>query len=123
MATLAHVAVQPDSTVPVVGASGAIAGVMGAYLVWFPNAPIRTLFIVLLHPLPRDPRPSGCSAFWFVLQFFTGPDSGVAWVAHVGGFVFGVLVGLAGPPSPRAPRPYRLGGRRYDRRDATCGVG
>ena len=86
---LPPIARHPNSTVPVVGASGAVAAVMGAYLVWFPRA--------------RSGRSSSSSCvrcpprwllgFWFVLQFFTGPDEGVAWMAHVGGFAFGVVVG------------------------------
>jgi len=92
-AAAAHVAVQPDSTVPVIGASGAVAGVMGAYLVWFPNAPILTLFIFFFI-LFRDIRAKWLLAFWFLSQFFITADQGVAWVAHVGGFVFGVIVGL-----------------------------
>ena len=48
VASVAHVAVQPDSTIPVVGASGAVAAVMGAYGVWFPNAPIRTFVVIIL---------------------------------------------------------------------------
>ena len=90
VAALAHVAVQPASTIPVVGASGAIAAVMGAYLVWFPDAPVRALVVVFI----MDIRARWLLAGWFVLQFFTGDDAGVAWVAHVGGFVFGVVVGL-----------------------------
>ncbi len=137
VATVAHVAVDAGSTVPVVGASGAIAGVMGAYLVWFPNAPVLTAFIFILVFL-REIAAKWLLGFWFVLQFFTGPDSGVAWMAHVGGFVFGALVALAvrasgtarklawrghyaraGPPlpppapppfPPRSPTP-RSGGR------------
>ena len=93
VATVAHVAVQPDSTVPVVGASGAIAGVMGAYLVWFPSAPILTAFFFILVFI-REIAAKWLLAFWFVLQFFTNPNEGVAWVAHVGGFVFGVAVGM-----------------------------
>ena len=93
IATGAHVLVQPDSTIPVVGASGAIAGVMGAYLIWFPNAPILTVFFFILI-LVREIAAKWLLAFWFVLQFFTSPNAGVAWVAHVGGFVFGVAVAL-----------------------------
>jgi membrane associated rhomboid family serine protease len=78
----------------VVGASGAIAAVMGAYLVWFPNVRVRTLIIFYFVTL-FDIRAKWVLAFWFVLQFFTNPRSGVAWVAHVGGFAFGVVVGLA----------------------------
>lgn len=89
-ALVAHIGLQVDSAVPLVGASGAVAGVMGAYLVWFPRAPIRTLAFVLL----TDIRAIWWLGAWFVLQFFTGQDSGVAWAAHVGGFVFGVAVGI-----------------------------
>jgi membrane associated rhomboid family serine protease len=90
VATVAHVLAQPNSTIPVLGASGAIAAVMGAYLVWFPNARITSLFVII----PVVIRAKWWLLFWFGLQFFTGPNSGVAWVAHVGGFVFGVVMGL-----------------------------
>jgi membrane associated rhomboid family serine protease len=93
VATLAHVAVDPSSTVPLIGASGAIAGVMGAYLVWFPRARVTTLFFVLLI-VPVRIQARWLLLGWLVMQFFTDPNSGVAWVAHVAGFVFGVLVGL-----------------------------
>ena len=92
-AAAAHVAVQPNSTVPVVGASGAVAGVMGAYLVLFPNVPIRSLLIFVII-LFRDIPAKWLLGFWFVSQFFINPAEGVAWVAHVGGFVFGALVAL-----------------------------
>jgi membrane associated rhomboid family serine protease len=101
VATLAHVAVNLDSTVPMVGASGAIAAVMGAYLVWYPNARIRTLIMMIFITFV-EMKAKWLLAFWFVLQFFTGNDSGVAWMAHVGGFVFGVIVGLLiGPGKTR----------------------
>ncbi len=94
VAALAHIAVAPNSTIPVVGASGAVAGVMGAYLVLFPRVPIRTLLIVVFLVFIRDIPAMWLLGFWFVLQFFTSPEAGVAWVAHVGGFVFGALVAL-----------------------------
>ena len=94
VAALAHIAVAPNSTVPVVGASGAVAGVMGAYLVLFPRVPIRTLLIVVFLVLIRDIKAVWLLGFWFLLQFFTSPEAGVAWVAHVGGFVFGAFVAL-----------------------------
>ena len=103
-ATVAHIAVQPDSTVPVVGASGAIAAVMGAYLVWFPNAPILTLFFFILIWFRRV-AAKWLLAFWLLSQFFIGPDDGVAWVAHVGGFVFGAVVGLLLRPLLHPDRP------------------
>ena len=93
VAAAAHIAVQPSSTVPIVGASGAIAGVMGAYLVLFPDVRIKTA-LVFIFILIRDIPARWLLGFWFVLQFFTNPAEGVAWVAHVGGFVFGALIGL-----------------------------
>jgi membrane associated rhomboid family serine protease len=120
VATLTHVVVSRDSTVPSIGASGAIAAVMGAYLVWFPNARVRTIVIFLFVSVPAKV----VLGVWFVLQFFTDPNERVAWAAHVGGFVFGVLVALllrgfgdrAGPPRVRYPDPWsgdfrRFGGR------------
>ena len=92
-AALAHIFVQPDSTVPVVGASGAIAAVMGAYMVLFPDAPIRTI-IIFYFILFRDISAKWLLGFWLVSQFFINPKSGVAWMAHVGGFVFGAIVAL-----------------------------
>ncbi len=93
-ASAAHILVQPDSTVPVVGASGAIAGVMGAYLVLFPNVKIRSLIILVIVVLFRDIPAKWLLGVWFVMQFFTDANAGVAWVAHVGGFAFGGLVAL-----------------------------
>jgi membrane associated rhomboid family serine protease len=90
-ATAAHVLVQPASTVPIVGASGAIAGVMGAYIVLFPNVPIRALIFFVIADVPTK----WLLGFWFVMQFFTNRSSGVAWVAHVAGFLFGVVVAYA----------------------------
>ena len=104
-ATAAHIGVQPDSTVPVVGASGAIAGVMGAYLVLYPNVPIRSLVFLGFFITFVDVRAKWLLGAWFVLQFFTNPAEGVAWVAHVGGFVFGVLAGLAWRATSRPEPP------------------
>jgi membrane associated rhomboid family serine protease len=92
-ATLTYIVLNPDSTLGMVGASGAIAAVMGAYFVWFPDAPVRTWISFLLFVVVRI-RAKWVLGFWFVLQFFTAPNSGVAWAAHVGGFVFGVVIGL-----------------------------
>jgi membrane associated rhomboid family serine protease len=103
VATLAHVAVNPDSTVPMVGASGAIAAVMGAYLVWYPTAKIRTAVIFFFITIVRV-QAKWLLAFWFVLQFFTGNNSGVAWMAHVGGFLFGVVFALLIGPGNRQKR-------------------
>jgi membrane associated rhomboid family serine protease len=91
VAMLAQVATDPNSTVPVIGASGAIATVMGAYLVWFPRARVLTVFLIFFI-FPFELPAWAILTFWFVTQFFTGPSSDVAWMAHVGGFLFGVVV-------------------------------
>lgn len=90
VATAGHVLTNPDSTIPLVGASGAIAATMGAYLVWHPNAPIRTLIFYTIW----DIRAKWFLSAWFAFQFFTSSNSGVAWVAHVAGFGFGVIFGF-----------------------------
>jgi rhomboid family protein len=94
VATAAHVAADPSSTVPIVGASGAIAAVMGAYLVSWPKARIKT--IIFFGPLLlRKVEAIWLLLVWFASQFLlVSGDSNVAWAAHVGGFAFGALVGL-----------------------------
>jgi membrane associated rhomboid family serine protease len=92
-AMAAHFLADPSSTIPVIGASGAIAGVMGAYLVLWPKARILTvvpLFLFFVVYLPAGL----VLGIWFAMQFLTNPNEGVAWVAHVGGFAAGVLLGL-----------------------------
>lgn len=89
VATLAFVAVNPDSTVPLVGASGAIAAALGAYAVLFPAHRILTLLGWFLIPLPAIIF----LAFWFFAQFGLG-GTNTAWEAHVGGFLFGLVVAL-----------------------------
>lgn len=90
IATLAFVGANPLSTVPLVGASGAIAAVLGAYGVLFPTHRILTLFGWLLLPFPAIVF----LAIWFVSQFQLG-GTNTAWEAHVGGFVVGFIVALA----------------------------
>jgi membrane associated rhomboid family serine protease len=94
VATFTHIFLDVGSTVPLIGASGAIAGVMGAYLVLFPRVRIRSL-LIFFFVLFRDIEARWLLGFWFVSQFFVNPSEGVAWAAHVGGFAFGALVGLA----------------------------
>ena len=88
IATLGHALAAPASTVPLVGASGAIAAVMGAYLVLFPRVDIRALLGIF----PIRVKAWMLLGVWFVSQFFIGPTAGVAWMAHVVGFVFGIVV-------------------------------
>ena len=104
MATAAHVVSDSNAVQPVIGASGAIAGVMGAYLVLWPRARILTWIPVLLFVVIS--LPAGLVlALWFGLQFFTNPNEGIAWMAHVGGFAAGVLLALALKPFLRPPTP------------------
>ena len=101
VATFAHIAWDTASTVPLVGASGAVAGVMGAYLVWFPNAQVRTLLFFIIVLFVRIPAKWWLGV-WFATQFFIDPNDGVAFMAHIGGFVVGVVVGLLVRESRRA---------------------
>jgi membrane associated rhomboid family serine protease len=118
-AMLLHLAFDPSSAVPSLGASGAIAAVLGAYLVLFPHARITTLVIFFFITWIELPA-SVVLVAWFVLQLFSGVgrlssefSGGVAYWAHVGGFAFGVVAtwlffrGRRGLPPVRAvpPRP------------------
>ncbi len=88
-ATAAFVVFNPETTEPLVGASGAIAGVLGAYLVLFPAHRVLTWFLFFFVPVPAIVF----LGFWFLSQFGIA-DPGVAWEAHVGGFVFGIALTL-----------------------------
>ena len=88
VASVVHIIGNIDSTTPFLGASGAIAAVMGAYIVWFPRARVLTLLGFFFLYLPAGL----VLGIWFVLQFFTQSSSGIATLAHIGGFVFGALV-------------------------------
>lgn len=89
LATAAFVAFNPEETIPLLGASGAIAGVLGSYLVLYPTHRVLSLFIFFFVPIPAILF----LGIWFLSQF--GIESeGVAWQAHVGGFIAGVLLTL-----------------------------
>lgn len=106
-ATFAHAFFSPGSRIPAIGASGAIAGVLGAYLILFPKARVMTLIPIFVFITIRELPAILLLGFWFVLQLFSGVGSlgvqdaqdmgGVAYFAHIGGFVAGMLlVGLFG---------------------------
>jgi membrane associated rhomboid family serine protease len=92
-AAAGHVLSGPGSIVPVVGASGAIAAVMGAYLVQSPRARLTAIVPPLIFLPFRIPAWIFLIE-WLVLQFFTSANSGVAWIAHVSGFAAGALLAL-----------------------------
>lgn len=90
-ATAGFVWANPETTMPLVGASGAIAGVMGAYLVLFPRHLVLTLIIFRIVAIPAV----FFLGLWFFSQFLLAGDAnGIAWEAHVAGFIFGMLVAL-----------------------------
>jgi len=116
VAGLTQVVIDPTSTVPTIGASGAIAAVLGAYLVLFPGARVTTaIFLIFFYQLIEIPAIF-VLGFWFALQLFDGIGSlgamgqattgGVAFFAHIGGFIFGAAIALlvravAGRPAGR----------------------
>jgi membrane associated rhomboid family serine protease len=95
VASLVHILGNLDSASPFLGASGAIAVVMGAYIVWWPRARILTLVPIVLIFVPVRLPAVVVLGLWFVLQIFTQSSSGIATLAHIGGFVFGVVVAFA----------------------------
>ena len=97
-ASLAQVLVTPSSAQPIVGASGAIAGVLGAYLRLFPRARVRCLWVLVVFVTFVNVPAWALLGGWFVSQFLVPLQSGIAWMAHVAGFVAGaVLVPLFTP--------------------------
>ena len=115
VAGLATIAMAPAAQVAVIGASGAIAGVLGAYLVLFPGARITTILpIFVFIQFVRIPAIFYL-LLWFAVQLYAGLASGtagplvggVAWWAHVGGFLFGVAAGPLLARRPKAPRRRR----------------
>ncbi|HLZ50520.1 MAG TPA: rhomboid family intramembrane serine protease [Candidatus Acidoferrum sp.] len=92
---LLHIAFNFNSSVPALGASGAISGVMGAYILLYPRAQVLTLVLVFFLPIPAFI----ILGYWFLLQFLAGVSSvgaaatgGVAWWAHIGGFLLGMII-------------------------------
>jgi len=86
-ASLIHIAFHPSSQVPMIGASGAIAGVLGAYFLLYPGARVLTLVFIWIIPVPAFI----ILGLWFVAQVMNiGIGGGVAWFAHVGGFLIGL---------------------------------
>lgn len=102
-AALTHVWLNPESGLPVVGASGAVAGVMGAYLVLFPRARIHMFTLLIFYPIFFDLPAFVFLILWFVGQLIAGTGSfmasasgeevgGIAFAAHIGGFLAGLVL-------------------------------
>jgi membrane associated rhomboid family serine protease len=114
-AALLQTYVLPSSLVPMIGASGAVAGVLGAYLILFPRSRIASLVpILFIFTIVEIPAVLFL-VFWFVSQLYSGwfsiqggGESGIAWWAHIGGFVFGLIMVLIF----RRRIPYRIDYRR-----------
>jgi len=110
---LSHILSNPASQVPIIGASGAVAGILGAYFVTYPRARVLTLLpIIIVFTIVRIPAVIFL-ALWFVLQIFNGSLSlggsadSVAWWAHVGGFIGGaVLIKIMAPKKRRVNEQY-----------------
>ncbi len=107
LAGLIHGMLFPDSQIPCVGASGAIAGVLAAYMFFYPKAKVSTLFIIFVFfKIIRLPAIV-VLGFWIVLQIASGMTElstqagGVAWFAHIGGFAAGAVLALLLKPKKR----------------------
>jgi membrane associated rhomboid family serine protease len=96
----------PSSNVPMVGASGAVSGVLGAYLILFPYAKIVTVLIIIVFIKIVELPAILILSIWFFMQLLYSGAGGVAWYAHIGGFIFGLLT----------IRLFRRKGRRTVRR-------
>ena len=97
-AALSQMVVNPDSTIPMVGASGAISGVMGAYILLYPHARVHTFVFLGFFATTMQLRAGVMLGYWIVLQILSGLPSlagadrgGVAFFAHIGGFVAGLV--------------------------------
>jgi membrane associated rhomboid family serine protease len=117
VAGVAQVLLNPFSTLPMVGASGAIAGVMGAYLLKFPRARILTLVFIVIFATTFEIPAVILLGYWFIIQLFSGlgsiaqtnlSDGGVAWFAHVGGFLAGMALVKVMGTRERYYRPRNL---------------
>ena len=102
-ASFAHILFNPESTIPSIGASGAISAILGAYIVWFPKSKIKTLVPIVFYITIIRINAFIFLFIWAAMQIFYGMASigaesaqtaGVAYWAHIGGFVFGLVVAL-----------------------------
>jgi membrane associated rhomboid family serine protease len=117
-ASMAQIAIDPDSLVPIVGASGAVAAVLGAYFIWYPGATVSVIipfFVLIFIPLPVPAIIM--IGLWFLQNLVAGyaslgtevaGEGGVAFFAHIGGFVYGMVLAILLFNVGRRRRPRRL---------------
>jgi len=117
VALLAQTALEPDSMVPTIGASGAVAAVLGGYAVLYPRARVFTLVFIILFITVIELPALLVLGLWFVIQLLYGAAElaqpvgagGVAYFAHIGGFAFGML--LIRAVADRVHRDYEISSR------------
>lgn len=90
-AALCQFVYDPASALPMVGASGAVSGVLGAYLLLFPYARIKTLIFIFIFITTVELPAIVLLTIWFFMQILFSDTQGVAWFAHIGGFLFGLI--------------------------------
>jgi len=111
IASISHILFNPLSSMPIIGASGAISAVLGAYFLLFPRAFVVTFVPIFFLPLMIDVPAILFLGLWFFSQITNGFGSlvnttgGIAWFAHIGGFLFGVILTFLNYPQWRKPRP------------------
>jgi membrane associated rhomboid family serine protease len=110
VAALTQIYIHPTSKIPMVGASGAVAGVLGAYLILFPSSRVLALIPILFFFQIVELPALLFLVFWFLMQFLNGAiaitaapylTGGVAWWAHIGGFLSGMALGFLFPKRKR----------------------
>ncbi len=102
VAGLTQLLVTPETSIPMLGASGAVAGVLGAYFALFPNNKIKTLIFIFIFITVIDVPAYFLLFYWFISQFFSGvatismsaTDGGIAFLPHIGGLLFGWLIAI-----------------------------
>jgi len=116
VASLAFMITAPSSKIPMIGASGAVAGVMGAYIILWPRARIKTLLVLIIFFTIVELPAVAVLGYWILIQVLQGSASlgqktGVAWFAHIGGFFAGlalILLYIRKRPRPSARRRLRI---------------
>ena len=91
-AALTQFSVEPSAAVPMIGASGAVSGVLGAYLILYPYARIKTLIFIVIFITTVELPAIVLLTVWFFGQILVSHTGGVAWFAHIGGFIFGMVL-------------------------------